>query len=208
MQVLESVLNDFNNELNTISKIADLLNLKAKFLGKQGPISDVMKNLKDATPEEKRSIGSKANEVKTAIEELVSKKMLELELQEINENLEKNKIDYSLTDSVMDKGLQAAGFHPVTIIQQEIEDIFISMGFEVLDGPHIEDEYHNFEALNIPDTHPARDMQDTFWFADKKHLLRTHTSTIQVRGMKERKTPFRFVGPGKVFRCERTDTSH
>jgi phenylalanyl-tRNA synthetase alpha chain len=96
----------------------------------------------------------------------------------------------------------------VTLIQQEIEDIFISMGFEVLDGPHIEDEYHNFEALNIPATHPARDMQDTFWFADKKHLLRTHTSTIQVRGMKTRKPPFRFVGPGKVFRCERTDASH
>jgi phenylalanyl-tRNA synthetase alpha chain len=108
----------------------------------------------------------------------------------------------------MEKGLTAAGLHPVTIVQREIEDIFLSMGFEVLDGPHIEDDWHNFEALNIPATHPARDMQDTFWFQDKKHLLRTHTSTIQVRGMKTRKPPFRFVGPGKVFRCERTDASH
>lgn len=208
MQVLESLLNDFTNELKPVNKIADLLNLKSKYIGKQGPLSDVMKNLKNATPEEKRVIGSKANEVKNAIEELVSKKMVDLEVQEINSSLEKDKIDLSLTDSVLEKGLQAAGLHPVTIIQQEIEDIFISMGFEVLDGPHIEDDYHNFEALNIPDTHPARDMQDTFWFADKKHLLRTHTSTIQVRGMKERKPPFRFVGPGKVFRCERTDASH
>ena len=208
MQILESVVSDFKAELQTITKTPDLLNLKAKFLGKQGPISEVMKNLKDATVEEKRLIGARANEVKTAIEELFSAKMQEIELQEINEKLSKDKVDISLTDSVLDLGLQAAGFHPVTLVQQEIEDIFISMGFEVLDGPHIEDEFHNFEALNIPETHPARDMQDTFWFADKKHLLRTHTSTIQVRGMLERKPPFRFVGPGKVFRCERTDASH
>lgn len=208
MQVLETLLSDFTKELQTIQKAADLLNLKARYIGKQGPLSDVMKNLKDATPEEKKTIGAKANQVKTAIEELVGKKMQEIEIADINAALEKNKIDISLTDSVMEKGLTAAGLHPVSIIQQEIEDIFISMGFEVLDGPHIEDEYHNFEALNIPESHPARDMQDTFWFADKKHLLRTHTSTIQVRGMKERKPPFRFVGPGKVFRCERTDASH
>jgi phenylalanyl-tRNA synthetase alpha chain len=208
MQVLDTLLNNFTAELNSVSKTADLLNLKAKYIGKQGPLADVMKGLKDATPEEKKILGSKANEVKGKIENLISEKLQTIELAEINASLEKNKIDLSLTDSVLDKGLQAAGLHPVTIIQQEIEDIFISMGFEVLDGPHIEDEFHNFEALNIPATHPARDMQDTFWFADKKHLLRTHTSTIQVRGMKERKPPFRFVGPGKVFRCERTDASH
>lgn len=208
MQKLDSLLGDFSEELKGIHKIPDLLNLKAKYIGKQGFISDVMKGLKDASVEEKKIIGPKANEVKEAIEKQVAQKLLELEIQDINQGLAKNKIDISLTDSVLDKGLQAAGYHPVTIVQQEIEDIFISMGFEVLDGPHIEDEYHNFEALNIPATHPARDMQDTFWFADKKHLLRTHTSTIQVRGMKERKPPFRFVGPGKVFRCERTDASH
>ena len=208
MQVLDNLLSDFKKELQDVHKVADLLNLKAKFIGKQGPLADVMKNLKDATPEEKKLIGSKANEAKNAIESLFAIKMQELELKDINESLTKDMMDISLTDSVLDKGLQSAGFHPVTIIQQEIEDIFISMGFEVLDGPHIEDEFHNFEALNIPATHPARDMQDTFWFQDKKHLLRTHTSTIQVRGMKDRKPPFRFVGPGKVFRCERTDASH
>ncbi len=205
---LESLLSEFNKELAGVQKIADLLNLKSKYIGKQGPLSDLMKNIKDASPEEKKRIGSVANEFKTAVESIVAQKMVELELAEINASLDKEKADISLTDSVLEKGLQAGGMHPVTIIQQEIEDIFISMGFEVLDGPHIEDEFHNFEALNIPATHPARDMQDTFWFADKKHLLRTHTSTIQVRGMKERKPPFRFVGPGKVFRCERTDASH
>jgi phenylalanyl-tRNA synthetase alpha chain len=208
MQILENLVSQFTEELKGMAKSADLLNLKAKYIGKQGPLSEVMKGLKDATVEEKKRIGSLANEVKTSIEALVSSKMQEIEIAEINASLEKQKIDISLTESVLDRGLEAAGLHPVSIIQQEIEDIFISMGFEVLDGPHIEDEYHNFEALNIPETHPARDMQDTFWFADKKHLLRTHTSTIQVRGMKERKPPFRFVGPGKVFRCERTDASH
>lgn len=208
MQVLDQMLDQFNSELKDVHRVPDLLNLKAKYLGKQGPLSEVMKGLKDATVEQKKEIGSKANILKTQIEKIIDSKLEELELKDINESLSKNKIDFSLTDSILDKGLQAAGFHPVSIIQREIEDIFVSMGFEVLDGPHIEDEFHNFEALNIPDTHPARDMQDTFWFADKKHLLRTHTSTIQVRGMKERKPPFRFVGPGKVFRCERTDASH
>lgn len=208
MQVLDQMLDQFNGELKDIQRVPDLLNLKAKYLGKQGPLSEVMKGLKDATVEQKKEIGSKANILKGQIENLIDSKMEELELKDMNESLAKEKIDFSLTDSVRDLGLQAAGFHPVTIIQREIEDIFVSMGFEVLDGPHVEDDYHNFEALNIPDTHPARDMQDTFWFADKKHLLRTHTSTIQVRGMKERKPPFRFVGPGKVFRCERTDASH
>lgn len=205
---LDTLLAEFNKELGSVQKIADLLNLKAKYIGKQGPLADLMKNIKDASPEEKKRIGSVANEFKTAVEAIVTQKMTDIELSEMNASLEKDKQDISLTDSVLEKGLQAGGLHPVTIIQQEIEDIFISMGFEVLDGPHIEDEFHNFEALNIPATHPARDMQDTFWFADKKHLLRTHTSTIQVRGMKERKPPFRFVGPGKVFRCERTDASH
>jgi phenylalanyl-tRNA synthetase alpha chain len=127
MQVLETLLRDFNQELEAIHKIPDLLNLKAKFIGKQGPLSDVMKNLKDASAEEKRAIGSKANEIKNAIESLVAQKMLEIEFKDINDALSKNKLDLSLTDSVMDKGLQGAGFHPVAIVEEENEDIFISI---------------------------------------------------------------------------------
>lgn len=208
MASINEILDQFKQQLAATSKVADVLNLKAQILGKQGALSEILKGLKDATPEQRKTLGAEANVAKTQIEELVSAKITTLEAAEINETLLKNKSDFSLRDAVMEKGLQAAGMHPVTIVQREIEDIFLSMGFEVLDGPHIEDEWHNFEALNIPATHPARDMQDTFWFEDKKHLLRTHTSTIQVRGMKTRKPPFRFVGPGKVFRCERTDASH
>ena len=205
---IKAIIEKFQAELDATQKVADVLNLKAHILGKQGSLSEILKGLKDATPEERKTLGAEANQAKIQIEDLVNAKISALEAQEINANLLKSKLDFSLRDSILDKGLRAGGLHPVHIIQREIEDIFVSMGFEVLDGPHIEDEWHNFEALNSPDTHPARDMQDTFWFSDMKHLLRTHTSTIQVRGMKERKPPFRFVGPGKVFRCERTDASH
>lgn len=205
---IEALYQDFNAKLQNANNQQDVLNLKAQFLGKKGSLSEILKSLKDATAQERKEIGPKSNQVKSQIEQDCALKLTDFELQEINQKLEKNKIDFSLRDSLIDNGLQAAGLHPVTQIQQEIEEIFSSMGFEILDGPHIEDDWHNFEALNIPETHPARDMQDTFWFADKKHLLRTHTSTIQVRGMKERKPPFKFVGPGKVFRCERTDATH
>ena len=205
---MENIFNDFQTKLANLDKSADVLSLKASVIGKKGSLADILKSLKDATPEQRKEIGPKSNQMKSDIEKMVLNKLQEIEVREVNEKLAQNKIDFSLRDSLMDKGLQAAGLHPVTQIQNEIEDIFLSMGFEILDGPHIEDEFHNFEALNIPDTHPARDMQDTFWFKDMKHLLRTHTSTIQIRGMESRKPPFKFVGPGKVFRCERTDATH
>lgn len=205
---LNAAFQNFTDELTKTQTKNDVLNLKAHYLGKTGIISDALKSLKDATPEERKTIGALSNELKNKIEGLVENRIKDLEIHEINEKLAQDKIDISLRDSVLEKGLQAAGYHPVTIIQREIEDIFLSMGFEILDGPHIEDEHHNFEALNIPKDHPARDMQDTFWFKNMKNLLRTHTSTIQVRGMESRKPPFKFVGPGKVFRAERTDASH
>lgn len=205
---LEKIFADFKSELSPLTKQADVLALKSNVIGKKGALAEILKSLKDATPEERKEIGPVSNQIKKDIEMLVAEKLQDIEVHEINEKLAKNKIDFSVTESIMANGLQAGGIHPVSKIQQDIEDIFISMGFDVLDGPHIEDEFHNFEALNIPETHPARDMQDTFWFKDLKHLLRTHTSTIQVRGMQSRKPPFKFVGPGKVFRCERTDATH
>ena len=208
LKKLEQIHKDFETEIAKLSKQADVLNLKANVLGKKGSLSEILKSLKDATPEERKEIGPASNSIKQKIEQAVLAKLQSIELEEINQQLAKNRIDISLRDSLMMDGLKAAGVHPVSAIQREIEDIFISMGFDVLDGPHIEDDFHNFGALNIPETHPARDMQDTFWFKDMKHLLRTHTSTIQVRGMESRKPPFKFVGPGKVFRCERTDATH
>jgi phenylalanyl-tRNA synthetase alpha chain len=208
LEQMDKIFSEFQSKIQTLEKQADVLSLKSGVIGKKGSLAEILKSLKSATPEQRKAIGPKSNQVKQDIEKLVLQKLQEIELKEVNEKLASSKIDFSVTDSVLSKGLQAAGLHPVSKIQREIEEIFLSMGFDVLDGPHIEDEFHNFEALNIPDTHPARDMQDTFWFQDMKHLLRTHTSTIQVRGMQSKKPPFKFVGPGKVFRCERTDATH
>ncbi len=214
IQKLDDLHKEFQGQIKGLTNQADVLNLKADYLGKKGKVSDILKSLKDATPEERKELGPKANMIKDSMQGMVQDKLTSIELEEINQKLAQNKIDITFTDSVKETGIHHGGVHPRTLIQQEIEDIFLSMGFDILDGPHIEDEFHNFEALNIPGDHPARDMQDTFWFDDpespegRKHLLRTHTSTIQVRGMMSRKPPFRFIAPGTVFRCERTDASH
>ena len=208
LRKLDGLWSDFKLGLSQAKSVTAVLNLKSKYLGKKGQLSEILKGLKDATPEERRSIGQKSNDYKREIESAITQKIAALELAEINERLKQNWMDPTFKEGLLDLGLNQAGYHPVTIIQREIEDIFLSMGFAILDGPHIEDDYHNFTALNIAADHPARDMQDTFWFKDMQHLLRTHTSTIQVRGMKSHRPPFKFVGPGKVFRCERTDASH
>lgn len=214
LEELDAIYGDFVSSIQSCQTEADLLNLKSDVLGKKGKVSKVMAGLKTATPEERKQVGPKANQIKQNIQDMISEKLELLELEVINKKLAEERIDIELTDKYLPKNSRSAGLHPRTLIQREIEDVFLSMGFDILDGPHIEDEFHNFEALNIPQDHPARDMQDTFWFHDphgadeKKYLLRTHTSTIQVRGMMERKPPFRFIAPGTVFRCERTDASH
>lgn len=212
---VDDILKEFKERLTSLASVPEILNLKGQFLGKTGPLFEMMGSLKSASIEDKKIIGPLVNQAKEKITVLLDEAIVRIETLEVNQKLIENKIDLNLRDNILAKGLFHGGYHPISIIQKEIEDIFLSMGFEILDGPHVEDEYHNFEALNIPADHPARDMQDTFWFHSdtphsdgKKYLLRTHTSTIQVRGMKTRKPPFRFIAPGKVFRCERTDASH
>lgn len=211
---LNALEESFNSELAGLKDEASILNLKSSYLGKKGKLSEILKGLKDVSPEDRKVVGPKANALKDLFNSEVAKKLQAFELEKINEKLKSNKVDLNNRKSRWYNRGFVGGLHPRTTIQREIEDVFLSMGFEVLDGPHIEDEFHNFEALNIPGDHPARDMQDTFWFDDpnspegKKHLLRTHTSTIQIRGMRERTPPFRFIAPGTVFRCERTDASH
>ncbi len=205
---LDSLKSGFESALDKVATSAEVLNLKADFIGKKGEINGILKGMRDASNEERKVIGARANALKSEIEKALADKLQEIEAAAINAKLAAQRVDLSLRDSVMDRGLRDAGLHPVTLIQREIEDIFTSMGFSILDGPHIEDDFHNFEALNIPGDHPARDMQDTFWFEDMEHLLRTHTSSIQVRGMEVNEAPFKFVGPGKVFRNEAVDASH
>ncbi|MCB9030514.1 MAG: phenylalanine--tRNA ligase subunit alpha [Deltaproteobacteria bacterium] len=205
---LDLLYQEFQQALCGSASRAETLDLKAGYLGSKGKLSSILKSLKDMSPEERKQVGSKSNEYKNKIEADISAKLQALDSEEISKKLEKQWVDVTLKDSNLDLGLNAAGYHPVTLVQREIEDIFSSMGFDILDGPHIEDDWHNFGALNIPSDHPARDMQDTLWFPDGVHLLRTHTSPVQVRGMESKKPPFKFIVPGKVFRAERTDASH
>ena len=208
MDQFEQLYTEFRQALESAGSPADVSNVKAEYVGKKGRVSEILKGLKDAGPEERKTIGMSSNKLKERIIGESDAFLQDLERRLIDERLKKEWIDISLSDSILDKGLNSGGYHPLTLVQREVEDIFLSMGFEILDGPHIEDDYHNFEALNIPSNHPARDMQDTFWFADLHHLLRTHTSPIQVRGMESKNPPFKFVGPGKVFRNEAIDASH
>jgi phenylalanyl-tRNA synthetase alpha chain len=199
-QVLEQ---KFRQALETIKQVKDLEEVKTQFLGKKGKLTSMMKQLKDLSNESKAEIGKKINQLKKEFQESILNKSGDLKQTEFQEKMEEEWIDITINPFSNDLG----SMHPISLVQQRLENIFEAMGFQVLDGPHIETEYYNFEALNIPAHHPARDMQDTFYFEDG-HLLRTHTSPIEIRGMERLKPPFRFVGPGKVFRCERTDASH
>ena len=206
---LDLLLKKFIRELSDNSlKKADILNLKSRYLGKQGEVAETFKSLKNLSSQERRETGFLLNELKSKMLRQCDDKMLEFEVRDMNRKLEDERIDIELTRERREAGFFRGGFHPRTLVQREVEDIFFSMGFLILDGPHIDNEFYNFEALNIPSDHPARDMQDTFWFEDGKHLLRTHTSTLQIRGMMIHSPPFRFIAPGMVFRSERTDASH
>lgn len=200
---LKLVEESFRKALDAVSEMKELENLKVQFLGKKGELSSFMKHLKDLPNDQKAMAGQLINKLKTTFQEQIDNYREELKKFMFERQMEKEWIDISLDP----QQTHAGSLHPVTMVQQRLENIFESMGFRILDGPHIETEHYNFEALNIPKHHPARDMQDTFYFEDG-HLLRTQTSTIQIHGMEKLDPPLRIVGPGKVFRCERTDASH
>jgi phenylalanyl-tRNA synthetase alpha chain len=182
---------------------ADLEAVRVEALGRKGRLANVSKEFGKLAPEERARIGKLLNEVKQELESLFETKKAAFDAAALNARLEKEWIDLTLPAP----GPRPGSLHPVTIIQREIEDLFVSMGFTVLDGPEVETEWHNFDALNIPPDHPARDMQDTFW-VDGGLLLRTHTSPVQVRGMERLKPPMRMIAPGRVFRNEEVDASH
>ncbi len=181
--------------------------LENKLLGrKSGELTDIMKNLKNLGDDVRKSVGQLANEVKTKIEANLAQKKQELERESWVETIDKERVD--ITAPPLPKQ-ERGHFHPLTIIQKDLEDLFTSMGFMALDGPELESDYYNFSALNIPETHPARDMQDTFYIKDRANLvMRTHTSPMQVRAMQKYGAPLRMIVPGKCFRNEATDVRH
>jgi len=183
--------------------LEELESTRVEALGRKGTLAQISKNLAKLLPEERARLGKLLNAVKQDLEQEYASKQRRFEQAALAERLSREWIDVSLPAP----GLRPGSLHPVTQVQQEIEDLFTSLGFAVLEGPEVETEEHNFDALNIPPTHPARDMQDTFWLANG-HLLRTHTSPVQVRGMRKFGPPLRLIAPGRTFRNEEVDASH
>ncbi|MFH1175117.1 MAG: phenylalanine--tRNA ligase subunit alpha [bacterium] len=208
---LEKIKIEFQENIKKCDSLEVLEQIRASFLGRKGKLSLVLKDLKNLSSGERKELGQKANGLKEIIESGIAKKEREIELKSGQKDLEKEQID--ITQPIIGKE-ELGHLHLLTQIQYEIEDIFKSMGFIVLDGPELESEYYNFEALNIPPWHPAREMQDTFYIEnDKKEnknrfLMRTHTSSVQVRAMQKYGAPIRAIVPGKVFRNEATDARH
>jgi len=208
---MKNQLNKIKEEAHGAIVSADnmelLENIRVKYLGRKGELTGILRSLASLSNEEKAEVGALSNKIKEELNAEIDSKMETLLKAEVELKIKNEFLDVTLDKIPGAASFERGHLHPISQLQYEIEDIFTSMGFEVLDGPEAETEYYNFEALNIPKHHPARDMQDTFWTEDG-NLLRTHTSAIQVRGMEKRKPPFRVVGPGRVFRYEATDASH
>lgn len=198
----DSILNirkAFDTRLEAVEREDDLRLIKADFIGKRGRVTMMLKEMKSLSPDEKRQVGPALNQLKNDIESALQNKLPELQSRS-NKN-SASAIDFTLPGRKNSTGHS----HPVTQVMEEIIGIFNGMGFNVEEGPQIESDYYNFEALNIPKDHPARDMQDTFYIGDK--VLRTHTSPVQIHVMERQPPPLRIIAPGKVYRCD-SDVSH
>ena len=182
----------------------DKLNdVKVAFLGKKGQLSSLLKGMKDVAPEDRPKVGQIVNETRQAIEEVLDAAKKDLAAKKRELQMKSEVIDVTLPAKKAELGHK----HPNTLAREEIEKIFIGMGYEVVEGPEVEYDYYNFEALNIPANHPAKDEQDTFYINDKI-LLRTQTSPVQVRVMEQKKPPIRMIAPGRVFRADEVDATH
>ncbi len=183
---------------------AEVEELRVKLLGKKGELTEMLKDLKNMDIEERKQFGQEANALKNELTEIIEAKFKELSANDVKKSLSSgSNFDISLPGT----NFKLGSLHPVTIVQKEIERIFTGMGFNIVDGPEAEEEFFNFEALNIPKHHPARDMQDTYWL-ENGSLLRTHTSPCQVRAMQKYGAPLKVIAPGRCFRNESTDASH
>jgi len=203
MEKLVKLENEAKESIEKAKTIEELRELTIRYLGRKSSLTEIMKSMKTIPEELRPQVGKKANEVKTKIENLINKKEEQIE-ENIFLNLKETEwVDITEPGERFEKG----HLHPITIMRMEVEDIFTSMGFAIVSGPEIELDYYNFEALNIPQDHPARDMQDTIWTKDGS-LLRTHTSCVQIRTMEKFRPPIRAIAPGRVFRYEETDASH
>ncbi|WP_419881878.1 phenylalanine--tRNA ligase subunit alpha [Peribacillus sp. B-H-3] len=187
------------------SELKELNDIRVAYLGKKGPITEVLRGMGKLSAEERPKVGALANVVREAIAQKIEEKQQALETAAVNEKLAAEKIDVTLPGRPVKKG----SHHPLTKVIEEIEDLFIGMGYTVAEGPEVETDYYNFEALNLPKGHPARDMQDSFYITEEI-LMRTHTSPVQARTMEKHKGkgPVKIICPGKVYRRDNDDATH
>lgn len=199
---LSALKNDASLNIQKVTTLQEIEELRVKYLGKKGEITEISKSMRDISPEERPVFGQMVNEVKVSITDLIESKTAELREKAKKEQLATETIDISLPG----KEIKVGGLHPITETMNFLKNIFIEMGFDVAEGPEVELTSYNFDALNIPETHPSRDLQDTFYMSENV-VLRTHTSPVQARYMETHKPPFRMVCPGKVYRND-YDISH
>lgn len=200
---LEQIKENALKELHDCLEGKGLDALRVKYLGKKGELTTILKQMGKLSAEERPVIGQMANEVRQTLEDAVARRQEELKAKELDRRLASEKLDITMPGKTRAEG----GLHPLSIVQEDLIDIFRSMGFDVVDGPEIETDYYCFEALNVPKDHPARDMQDTFYLGENL-LLRTQTSAAQIRTMEGRKPPIRIVCPGRVYRADDLDATH
>ena len=204
-ETLEALKGEALAAVRAADEPKQLQDLRVKYLGKKGPITEVLRGMGKLSAEERPVIGQMANDVREAIQTAIADKLDALEKKKIEDQLAKEAVDVTLPGRKVKKG----NHHPLTAVIEEIEDLFIGMGFSVAEGPEVEKDYYNFEALNLPKDHPARDMQDSFYITEDI-LLRTHTSPVQARTMEKHKGqgPVKIICPGKVYRRDTDDATH
>lgn len=205
METFDSLKQRFLKALQTVSKEAELAELKAEYLGKKGQVTQLMHAMKDLSPQERPAYGQRVNQLKSELEDALNAHKDALENARIEAKLATEKIDVTLPGNAMPVGSS----HILTQIVESIEDLFVGLGYQIKEGPEIESDEYNFEKLNLPKNHPARDMQDSFYI-DPNTLLRTHTSPVQVRTMLEMggQKPVKIICPGKVYRRDDDDATH
>ncbi|UZP74414.1 phenylalanine--tRNA ligase subunit alpha [Candidatus Paraluminiphilus aquimaris] len=202
MQSLEDIKAEAAAAIDAAADIASLEELRVSYLGKKGALTGLLKGLGQLSAEERPKAGAEINAVKQVLNEQLNSRRYALQSEALSAQLATEAIDVTLPG----RRAEAGALHPITRTIQRMETFFASMGFDVVEGPEIEDDYHNFEALNIPAHHPARAMHDTF-YVDDTHVLRTHTSGVQVRTMETQSPPIRVICPGRVYRCD-SDLTH
>ena len=203
MEKLDTIVQEALELFAGITDAAQLEHAKARYLGKAGALTELQKTLGKLSPAERPAMGARFNTAKEQIETALTAQRQKIQSAKLDAQLALEALDVTLAG----RGIHAGGLHPVTRTLERIEKLFHSIGFEVADGPEIETDYYNFTALNQPENHPARSMHDTFYLDDGKHLLRTHTSPIQIRYMGTHKPPIKIIAPGRVYRVD-SDATH